>query len=268
MSKRKVVSYVIDGILGLIIVFLLSIQIQMMVTQRSNFGVPKAYGHSFLYVATDSMVGERSDSLNVGTGIIIESVDPAALRAGDVITFYDESIGAPNTHRIQEDPTYDGTHYVIHTKGDNVNSERYTPDYQGEYFTSDHLIGRVIAHSDFLGTVLSYVSPSASGAAAIQGRDTGWVFPLIVLTPVALIAAVSIISTGIDVHKDRKAEEAEIALAMAEAGIDLEDEAAVTKFTEKWHFKKEYREELEKEKEKAKKKARAELRAERRRNPQ
>ena len=52
---------------------------------------------------------------------------------------------------------------------------------------------------------------------------------------------------------------------MAEANIDPNDEAAVMKFTEKWHFKKEYREELEKEKEKAKKRARAQILAENRR---
>lgn len=269
MNKRKVISYSIDAVLGLIVVFLLSVQIQMMATQRSNFGVPKAYDHSFLYVATDSMVGDKSDSLPVGTGIIIESVDPASLRMGDVITFYDESIGAPNTHRIQEEPYKEGEYYVIHTKGDNTKSSRYSPDYKGEFFTSDHVIGKVVAHNNFLGTVLSYVSPSASGAAAATiGRDTSWVFPVVVLTPIALIAVVSIVSTGIEVHKDRKAEEKEIALAMAEEGIDQEDEAAVMKFTEKWHFKKEYREELEKEKEKAKRKARAELKAERRRNPE
>ena len=268
MNKRKVISYSIDGILGLVIVFLLSVQIQMMATQASNWGVPKAYGLSFLYVATDSMVGEKPDSLPVGTGIIIEAVDPSSLHAGDVITFFDESIGAPNTHRIAEEPTYDGQYYVIHTMGDNLNSSRLPSGYTGEFFTSDHVIGRVKGHNDVLGFILSYVSPSASGAAAIAGRNTTWVFPLVILTPIALIAGVSIVSTAIEVHKDRKAEEKEIALALAESGIDPNDEAAVMKFTEKWRFKKEYREELEKEKERVKKKARAEIRAQQRRNPQ
>ena len=267
MNKRKAISYTIDGVLGLIVVFLLSVQIQMMVSQASNYGVPRAYGHSFLYVATDSMVGEKEDSLPVGTGIVIRSVDPATLRSGDVITFFDESIGAPNTHRIQEEPYKENDYYVIHTKGDNTKSTRYPPDYNGEFFTSDHVIGKVVGHSDFLGTVLSFVSPAASGAIN-TGKDTTWVFPVIVLAPIAAIAVTSIVSTGIEVHKDRKAEEKEIALAMEEEGIDPDDEAAVMKFTEKWRFKKEYREELEKEKEKAKKKARAELRAEKRRNPQ
>ncbi len=266
MNVRKVVSYSIDGILGLFIVFLLSVQVQMMVTQRSNHGVPMAFGHSFLYVATDSMAGEKEDSLNVGTGIVIEKVDPASLQSGDVITFYDESIGAPNTHRIQETPQKEGDYYVIHTKGDNTESARYSETYTGEYFTSDLLIGKVVSHSDALGTFLSYVSPSASGAASISGKDTSWFFPVAVLTPIAIIATLSIVSTAIDVHKDRKAEQAELATAMAEANVDQGDEAAVMKFTEKWRFKKEYREELEKEKEKAKRKARAQVKAEIRRN--
>ena len=264
MTARKAISYSIDAVLGLFIVFLLSVQIQMMVTRGSNHGVPMAFGHSFLYVASDSMVGEKEDSLNVGTGIIIEKVDPATLKVGDVITFFDQDIGAPNTHRIQEQPYLEDGYYVIHTKGDNTKSARYSESYTGEYFTSDLLIGKVISHSDFLGTVLSYISPSASGAIA-TGRDTTWVFPVAVLTPIAIIAGISIVSTAIDVHKDRKAEQAELALAMAEANIDPNDEAAVMKFTEKWHFKKEYREELEKEKEKAKKRARAQILAENRR---
>ena len=266
MSKRKVVSYVIDGVLGLLIVFLLSVQIQMMATQGSHYGVPMAYGHSFLYVATDSMVGDKADSLNVGTGIIVRKVDVSTLRAGDVITFFDEDIGAPNTHRIQEDPRLENGVYYIHTMGDNKDSERYSPTYTGEYFTDENVIGKVVAHSDTLGAILSYISPTASGVAGLNGRDTSWFFPVAVLTPIAIIAIVSIVSTAIDVHKDRKAEQLELAQAMAEANIDPDDEAAVMKFTEKWHFKKEYREELEKEKEKAKKRARAQIRAESRRN--
>ena len=265
MNKRKAISYSIDALLGLVIVFLLSVQIQMMATQGSNHGVPMAFGHSFLYVATDSMAGEKEDSLNVGTGIVIEKVDASTLKTGDVITFFDEGIGAPNTHRIQEDPYFENGYYVIHTKGDNTNSARYSETYTGEYFTSDLVIGKVVSHSDALGTFLSFVSPAASGDSS-TGRDTSWVFPVAVLTPIAIIAGISIVSTAIDVHKDRKAEQAELALAMAEANIDPNDEAAVMKFTEKWHFKKEYREELEKEKEKAKKRARAQIRAESRRN--
>ena len=148
--------------------------------------------------------------------------------------------------------------------GDNRSSAMYT--YSGESFTEKELVGKVIGHNDALGTVLSYVSPTASGTAQALGNRGGgaWVFPVLVLIPLAGIAAVSIVSTLIEAKKQRKLEEAEIHAAMIEAGVDPTNEAEATKFTEKYRFKKEYREELEKEKEKARKKALRSLKAEKR----
>ena len=52
--------------------------------------------------------------------------------------------------------------------------------------------------------------------------------------------------------------------AKKQAGIDLNDEAAVLAFEEKWHYKKELREDMQKQKEKELRKLRKELRRERR----
>ena len=264
-KRRKIISYSIDGLLGLILVFLLATQIQMLVTGSRFPGVPRAYGYSFLYVATDSMVGERSDSLPVGTGIIVKKTSASSLHIGDVVTFFDRNIGAPNTHRLDEEPKLVEGVYHLHTKGDNVNSQMYS--YDGESFTEEELVGVVVTHNDALGSILSYVSPTASGTAEALGNRGGgaWVFPVIVLLPLAGIAAISIASTVREAKKQHKEEEQEIALAMAEAGIDPSNEAEATKFAEKYRFKKEYREQLEKEKEKAKKKAMKSIKAEQRR---
>lgn len=263
-KRRKIISYSIDALLGLVIVFLLSCQIQMFTTASKNHGVPSMYGLSFLYVGTDSMVGEKEDSLNRGTGIVVQKTDASSLHMGDIVTFFDKNLGAPNTHRLTEEPYKEGEVYHFHTMGDNIDAATY--QYEGEFFTDAELIGKVIGHSDGLGTFLTFVSPNASGMAEAAGNKGAavWLFPIIILLPMAGIAAVSIVGTVREARKDRKEEEAELKLAMAEAGIDPNDEAAVTRFSEKYRFKKEYREELEKEKAKAKKKAMRQIKAERR----
>ena len=259
-KRRKIISYSIDAFLGLVIVFLLSIQIQMMATSSQNHGVPRAYGLSFLYVGTDSMEGKKEDSLNRGTGIIVQQADAGSLHMGDVVTFYDANLRAPNTHRLSEEPYVENGVYHFHTMGDNVDAATY--QYTGEYFTDAELIGKVIGHNDGLGTFLTYVSPNASGMAQAAGNKGAatWLFPLVVLLPLAGIAGISIAGTVHEARKQKKEDEAEIKKAMEEAGVDLNDEAAVMRFQEKYRFKKEYREELEKEKAKAKKKALKELR--------
>lgn len=264
-KRRKIISYTIDAILGAIIVFLLSCQIQMLVTSSKNYGVPRAYGLSFLYVGTDSMVGEKEDSLNRGTGIIVQQTSAASLRQGDVVTFFDKNLGAPNTHRLSEEPYIENGVYHFHTMGDNAAAATF--DYQGEFFTDAELIGKVIAHNDGLGTFLTFVSPNASGMAQAAGNKGAavWLFPIVVLIPLAGIAAVSIAGTVHEARKQKKEDEAELNQAMEAAGIDRSDEAAVTKFAEKYRFKKEYREELEKEKEKARRKAIREIKAQERR---
>ena len=77
MNKKKIISYAIDAILVLIIVFLGYVQISMLVSKndKKNYGVPRVFGKSFLYVATESMNNpEDPNCLKAGTGVIIEKV--------------------------------------------------------------------------------------------------------------------------------------------------------------------------------------------------
>ena len=258
-KRRKIISYSIDAVLGLVIVFLLSTMVQMLITRNGNYGVPRAYGLSFLYVGTNSMEGDKPDSLPQGTGIVIKQAEAKNLKIGDVVTFYDKNLGAPNTHRLVEEPVLDGTIYRLHTKGDNTSAA--TASYDGEYFTSNELIGVVIGHNDGFGAFLSFVSPSASTMAVATGRPGAsiWFFPLACLAPLAGIAAVSVVSTVIEARKLKKEEQEELRKAMVEAGIDMSDEAAVLSFTEKWRAKREIREELEREREKEKKRLRRQM---------
>ncbi|MDR0916639.1 MAG: signal peptidase I [Oscillospiraceae bacterium] len=109
-----------------------------------NSGPRQIAGYSGFFVLTDSMYPELPpDSL-----VITRRTDPAALNVGDNITFFvDEDTTA--THKIIE-VLDDGAELRFRTKG--VNSDR--ADYGS--VAAQSVIGRVVFHSLFLGTVLKY----------------------------------------------------------------------------------------------------------------
>ena len=273
-KPKKIATYIVDGVLGLIIVFLLSVMVQMFMTQNKNFGVPRAYGFSFLYVLTDSMEGTITeyeiDSFPSGTGIVVKQVSPTEIKVGDVVTFYEQltlkdgsKVGIVNTHRIMDHAGHKGVErqedglYHFHTVGDNAKSESGSYSSLGENFDERYLIGKVVCTSEGLGKFLAVVSPSASGWNDSQNKtNTSWFFPVLIITPVAGIAIANIISTVREAHRVRVKEDAMLEAALAEAGVDRNDPVAVEKFSAKFFFKLEYREQMEKEKEKAKEEAR------------
>ena len=113
-STFKLVSYGIDAFLAVVIAFLVFVMISMVVSSRNSpYNVPSVFGHSFLYVMTDSMavdkavnekecaakegakkerceamiVAEDVSSFSIGhfeagDGLIIASVNPNDIRLG------------------------------------------------------------------------------------------------------------------------------------------------------------------------------------------
>lgn len=278
-KPKRILTKVIDGILGTLLVFMLSVVAQMLFTKSRNFGVPQAYGLSFIYVLTDSMDGTITDypiaSFPAGTGIVIQKTDPSQIQVGDVITFYEQltlkdgsKVGIINTHRVMDDPirdkqgvTVDETgKYTFHTVGDNAASTSGTYKSAGETVPEAYLIGKVIGTSEALGSFLSVVSPTASGYNdSVKGTNTSWFFPAVILALAGGIGVVSIVNTLREARRMRKEEDAMLEVALSEAGIDRSDPVAVEKFSAKFFYKLEYREKFEKEKEKAKAEAREEL---------
>ena len=143
MNKKKIISYAIDVILVAIILFLGYVQISMLISKndKSNYGVPRVFGKSFLYVATESMNNPKDPNcLKAGTGIIIEKVkdfnslrvsnplyedkdDPEKITnydlSGDIVTFYLDSVGVPDTHRLIYKNYDEETHvWTFKTMGD------------------------------------------------------------------------------------------------------------------------------------------------------
>lgn len=135
--------------------------------------------------------------------------------------------------------------YTFYTTGDNQNSSSCGNNHQcvqtyRDEVKEDKLIGRVIAHSDFLGGLIGIA------------RST-WFIPVAVLVPLLIIAILSLVDYFKANKKEKAEEEAKIQAALKEAGVDPSDEKAVILFTEKTRYKLELQETLEKEKEKEKK---------------
>lgn len=177
MKRAKKICSIVFVAFGITLaLFALSCLIQAWVSAPNNHGVARIYGASYLYVATDSMEGEREDSFGPGNGICVKAVAPKDLHEGDIVSFYDDALGAVNTHRLVEEPTIEGGHYRFHTKGDNVRSDLYR--YEGETFSEEELVGKVAFHSEALGTALSIFSPEAASLSKAIGKPyLGWILP-------------------------------------------------------------------------------------------
>lgn len=174
--------------------FVVSCLVSSSVIAKENHGVPRIYGYSFLYVATDSMVGPSTDSLPQGTGILVRQCDPRTLHEGDIVSFYDRRIDLVNTHRLVEAPSPEGSGFRFHTKGDNSQSLLFV--YEGEWFTEKEFIGVVTMRSDALAFLIAAFSPEVSAMASVTGNS--WqplLFPLFVLFPLGILSSITVIVT-------------------------------------------------------------------------
>lgn len=278
MNKKKIISLAIDALLVAIILFLGYVQISMLVSKndKSNYGVPRVFGKSFLYVATESMNNpEDPNCLKAGTGIIIEKVkdfnslrvsnplyedkdDPEKITnydlSGDIVTFYLDSVGVPDTHRLIYKNYDEETHvWTFKTMGDAP--EAHTLPFKTETWTGDKLIGRVVTWSKGFGTFLTIASPDAAASAGKKA----WFFPVAIVTPIVLLAGYYIVDAFIKYNKEEKERTKQIEDAMIAAGVDMNDEAAKELFRMKEEIRMDYLE----EKERIKKKIRKELEKER-----
>jgi len=274
MKKR--LSYTIDVLLVAIIVLLGYTQVSMMLNKK--YGVPSAFGVSFLYVVTDSMDdGDAPNSMPAGTGIIIQEVkDETSLRLstpiykidektglpvldeegnkiikdyekdGDAVTFYYPKIEYADTHRVVD--TWEDENGVrwFKTMGDNPTiHQRQTV----EIWEAKYLIGKVIYYSKALGTLLEISSPqiAASVTAITKEQHTAWLLPVAIAVPVLALILSYVIKNVYKAIKEDKIRQKKIDEALLTSGIDLNDEAAVELFRMKEELRLEYREELERQ---------------------
>jgi hypothetical protein len=252
---KKTLSTIFNWILGLLIVFLVGCQIQIIRSRSSNYNVPSLFGYSFMTVLTDSMVNTAnpSESLNVGTGVVLKKEPASSIQVGDVITFYSEELTAALkqpmvvSHRVHEITTASDGTFIFYTRGDNLQAET-CKGYSGgtcseatrDIVPEKYYLGKIVFHSDTLGGFLSTAQQI-------------WFIPVCCLVPLLIIVITSLVDL-IKVERSEQAEvDHEILLGLNRAGIDFNDEKAVYLFTEKQRYKIEMRESLQKEKDAEKK---------------
>ncbi|SDM76156.1 signal peptidase, endoplasmic reticulum-type [Halogranum gelatinilyticum] len=137
------------------------------------YGVPEVVGGEQSYVV---LTGSMQPNINPGDAVVVESVAPAAVVSGDVITFTRGGESVPTTHRVTEvEETADGVRYW--TKGDNNED----PDPQP--VTPDRLVGRVMLTIPYIGYAVQFVNTDAGFAALVVAP-----IALFVLNEVWLVA--------------------------------------------------------------------------------
>ena len=186
-------------------VFLVAIIFQAFITMGTNHNVPRVYGYSLLYVSTDSMDTSREDSVPKGAGILIHRTSPNQLQIGDVITFYDKNIGAPNTHRLDDIALSPEGEFHFHTMGDNYQSDRFL--YEGESFTEKEYIGKVLFSSKLLGRILSAVSLEASVMSGDGREDFFYLYPYVVILPLGISAVLVLVHANVSLYRRLKKED-------------------------------------------------------------
>jgi hypothetical protein len=260
---KKTWDKIAGVILGVFIAFLLFCQISMMTSSSKNYGVPTLFGYSFLRVATDSMQGEKEDSLNQGTGIIIKKQAPSEVKVGDVITFLDlktTSTVVPTravvTHRVMAITVNEDATRTFYCFGDNPTSTYWSNGQEASMTFTYPETANIVEEKYYIGTVVSH-SDAFGGFLSVSLQP--WFVPVMVLVPLSIIAILS----GADMIKEGRAEakeeEAAVATELAKAGIDPADEGAVLLFREKTRYKLELKKAMEKEKEKEKSRLRKQL---------
>lgn len=128
---------------------------------------------------------------------------------------------------------------MFYTCGDNLEADWYVEstghsvasNYR-DNVDSKYYVGTVISHNKFLGGVLGTV-------------QAPWFIPAVIMLPILLIAALSVVDFIKGWKEETKREEAEFQAALEAAGIDKTDERAVLIFKEKYQYKLDMQRELE-----------------------
>jgi signal peptidase len=113
------------------------------------YAVPGVIGADQSYVV---LTGSMEPAISPGDAVVVDAVDPAAIVAGDVITFQRSAANdIPTTHRVMDVVNGDaGLAFV--TKGD------ANEDADAGVVTPDRLVGKVVLTIPFIGYVVQFVN--------------------------------------------------------------------------------------------------------------
>lgn len=162
-----------------LIVFLLLFSIANMQI-KSKDDIANIFGTGFLPVLSDSMEGSKNDSFNKGDLLFVKLFnqdDTSKLVVGVIVTFYDPTIDALNTHRIVE-----VSNTFVVTQGDKA------------YNLAPYITGENNNGKDYQVVTISNIKAIHTGSLANVGSaitylQTGTGFALFVILPVVLLLA-------------------------------------------------------------------------------
>ncbi|PKK94022.1 MAG: signal peptidase I [Tenericutes bacterium HGW-Tenericutes-6] len=174
--KKNVLSNTAKATLNVLfymtIVFLLIFSIANIRVKKEN-DIAHVFGTGFLSVQSDSMAGSEETSFEKGDLIFVNMINESNLnsvKVGDVVTFYDYSIKAFNTHRIVDTLFVNNEMYFI-TQGDNVSEPDDKPLHPND------VLAVYKSAVPKLGSTLDYLQTSSG-------------FALMIILPVLIILIV------------------------------------------------------------------------------
>lgn len=173
-SALSVTLNVIGVILIIVLVPVLLLNLTLIIKSYTNKDeVPSFGGYLPMIVLTDSMF----PTIESGDLVIDHTVDPATLKVGDIISYFDpesQSGDSIVTHRIEELTTDEDGNRAFITKGDFNNAADQTP------IPADKVVG-----------IYKYRIPNGGDIAMFMQTTTGLI--VCVVVPLVLLIAYDII---------------------------------------------------------------------------
>ncbi|HPU02174.1 MAG TPA: signal peptidase I [Bacillota bacterium] len=148
-TRRKSIIVAALRVLGNAVFYLLLLTMAVLLfflfQSRLAGGAPQIFGHQVYIVYGGSM----SPTFEAGSVVIVQPVDPADIKVGDIITFGEEG-SVYTTHRVTQ--VHDsGSNLSFTTRGDANEVE------DPGVVAADEVRGRVVAAVPYLGYMLDFV---------------------------------------------------------------------------------------------------------------
>ncbi len=202
----RIAKYALNSLFYLIIVLLLIFSLANIQVKKEN-DIANVFGRGFLSVQSESMSGTLVDSFEEGDIVFVKMLNDQSreeLAVGDIVTYFDLTIRAFNTHRIIDIYVSDDITYFI-TQGDN------TPGQDQPIRSTEALA--------------LYQSKLGGAGAALDYLQSPIGFALFVILPVVIILIVEGVILARNVLALSKAKmEDKYALEKEKSIVDLEAE--------------------------------------------
>lgn len=227
----KISKIVLNVLFYTVIVLLLVFSIANMKVKRDD-NIANIFGTGILSVQSNSMYGELEDSFEKGDMLFVKMLDEDSredLEIGDIVTYFDLSIYAFNTHRIVEINESEG--YLITQADYNYVAQNNNTEPDQPVNIEDVIAVYTETKVSGFGNALDYLQTSAGFAIFI-------IVPVIILL---IVEGVILTRTIMSANKEKLANQ--YAQEKEDAMKDLE--------AEKERMRKEILAELEKEKNKS-----------------